>query len=140
MNKIKTKDKICKQCKKKFNRGRLKSGRIEAIEDYDIRKYCSHKCFFNHNQGKNHPNWGGGIKHRPDGYLRDNKTDKYLHRIIMEKHLGRKMKSTEVIHHKNGNPSDNKIKNLEVMSNSEHRKLHIKKKNRNKKGEFVKDE
>lgn len=47
------------------------------------------------------------------------------HRIIMENHLGRRLKSNEVVHHINGNTKDNRIENLEVMTRSEHAKLHL---------------
>ncbi len=46
------------------------------------------------------------------------------HRKIMEEYLGRKLSRYEVVHHKDGNKSNNKIENLMVMSLSEHSKMH----------------
>ena len=42
------------------------------------------------------------------------------HRFIMEKHLGRKLKASEDVHHIDGNKSNNKIKNLEIIDHGEH--------------------
>lgn len=46
------------------------------------------------------------------------------HRIVIENYLGRLLNPGEVVHHKNGNKKDNRIENLEVMSNSDHVRHH----------------
>lgn len=49
---------------------------------------------------------------------------KQEHRYIMEQYLGRKLNKDEVVHHINGKKYDNRIENLQVMSRSEHIKVH----------------
>ena len=48
------------------------------------------------------------------------------HRYVMEKYLKRKLKDNEVVHHINGDKSDNRIENLQVMTLSEHSSMHQK--------------
>lgn len=60
------------------------------------------------------------------GYItmRVNRTSKYLHRIIVENDIGRKLSKAEFVHHVDGNKLNNDISNLEIISNSDHAKIH----------------
>jgi hypothetical protein len=47
------------------------------------------------------------------------------HRLIMEEFLGRRLTRREVVHHINGNTKDNALENLQLMTLSEHGRLHF---------------
>lgn len=81
-------------------------------------------------------NWKGGRIKTGDGYISVWKPDHpnatllgYVaeHRIVMEKHLGRLLLKTEVVHHINEDKTDNRIENLQLFeSNAKHMRLHKK--------------
>ena len=73
--------------------------------------------------GPDHPNWKGGHVNG-QGYriiYRDGKR-RVEHRIIMEDMLGRSLTSNEVVHHRDGNRSNNSPDNLQLMTQSQHTK------------------
>ena len=57
------------------------------------------------------------------GYRRYKDSGTYVHRHMAEKKLGRRLKTGEVVHHKDGNPLNNSPNNLKVYSSqSQHMK------------------
>ena len=100
----------------------------------------------NHGTGKDNFHWKGGIKTRKDGYVmvrmgvfKKNSTNAYKlqHRLVMEKVVGRELLRSEIVHHKNGNNGDNRIENLEIMTQAEHARLHGNTRAKNNKGQFI---
>lgn len=122
---------ICKKCLKKYT---PTTHQLYYVINNKISKwFCSKNCRYSFLSGKNHPMWVGigkpkihKVKNKRRAYIRINgKSFKYP-RYIMEKHIGRKLFKNEVVHHKNGITSDDRICNLQVMTNKEHSAHHIK--------------
>ena len=60
-----------------------------------------------------------------------------VYRIIAEEKIGRKLEPWEEVHHIDGNHFNNDPDNLEILSKSEHAKIHASWKGRNEYGQFI---
>lgn len=109
---IKDRTRTCPICGKTFNKRGADT-------------YCSLKCMYISRRGENHPLWNGGTT-KYNGYIYQRVDCKAVkqHRKVMEDYLGRKLRPDEVVHHKDHNRANNDISNLEVMTKSEHSRLH----------------
>ncbi len=74
----------------------------------------------------------------PDHPRADSKGYVFEHRLVMEKKIGRYLTETEVVHHRNDNPSDNRISNLQLFpDNAAHKAHDVKKRRRDSKGRLL---
>lgn len=102
----------CNNCGKPCQK---KSGQLKRYKNW----FCGRECalIFRRKNTKNHLG--------ADGYIHKGKIR--LHREIMEKTIGRKLRRTEIVHHINHNKSDNRIENLELLPDqSTHIGIHLK--------------
>lgn len=58
----------------------------------------------------------------PENYIKYHQ--KHLHRVVAERMLNRPLEPGEIVHHKDGNKWNNEESNLEVMTQSEHARIH----------------
>jgi hypothetical protein len=60
------------------------------------------------------------------GYARYKDSNRYVHRQVAKKKLGRPLRSREVVHHRDGDKLNNRPDNLQVMTRRDHNRLHFK--------------
>lgn len=61
----------------------------------------------------------------------------YLHTLVAMTALGRPILPSETVHHRNGDMTDNRWENLEVITRGEHNRVHNKSRGRDALGRFV---
>jgi hypothetical protein len=122
------------------------NGKMRSLE---LKKHChksrscwsdaSNEAFKQRMKGETNPSWKGGVTYIrkkgnykgskyvrcPEQFLPMARKDGYIaeHRLLVATELNRLLDSTEVVHHINSNPLDNRIENLMLFnSNSDHRR------------------
>lgn len=113
----------CKRCGKDFNRH---NGNTKA-------KYCSRICACRDRNTKRHQSIAGKVGGMAVGNIKRGTGKKgyvkihgrHEHRIVMEKIIGRKLKSKELVHHKDGNKHNNKPSNLQLTNRPGHARIHF---------------
>lgn len=66
------------------------------------------------------------VIYKPSHPLVNNRGYVPEHRLIVEDKIGRYLTRNEVVHHINGNTLDNRIENLQLLTDTEHRRIHLK--------------
>lgn len=85
----------------------------------------SHLVQHRFTKGQQPHNYIGKTKHAAGYIVRTGGNKIQLeHRMLVEQFLGRPLTRHEVVHHVNGDVTDNRLENLRIMSQSEHLKLH----------------
>lgn len=105
--------------------------------------FCSKRCRGNFQVGSGNANWKGGrwiqngkrYSYVVRNVSRNKKTSES--RMVMELKVGRSLTFNDCVHHINGNPFDNREENLQLMTRSEHSKLHAAKIKRGANGAFL---
>ncbi len=134
----------CDYCEREFRRHSCQSEKTET-------HFCDKNCQKKYQvtiTGDKHNCWKGGrLTSHSRGYIRTYnpehpQTDSlgyvYEHRLVVEERIGRYLENQEDVHHINGNTSDNRSENLELLPHGEHCSRNIKLLRRDNNGRVMK--
>ena len=102
---------------------------VASVFDEDTRKRASeritylNKNVFNRGEYKKRQAEALRGKGSGKGYTKVN--GRHKHRIVAEEKLGRPLKHGEIVHHKDGDKRNDSPENLEIMTQSEHIREHL---------------
>jgi hypothetical protein len=101
---------------------------VPAHQIYLVRgggTYCSNECKYAIRRGRERVT--GSRYVRPDGYVQIKVGVRRVdleHRVVMAVAIGRPLATDEHVHHMNGDRADNRLTNLQLLTNAEHQRLH----------------
>lgn len=87
----------------------------------------SGNAWYKARRGEKHGMWKGGKRLTSDGYViykAGALRGQHEHRAVMEQALGRPLSPGELVHHIDGNKTNNDLDNLQILTQAEHNRIH----------------